>query len=323
MLLKRNIIFFLLFLLNFGFQAYGQNFQSDDSRFGYKLFIKYPTNIVHKYKMTETTKVIRTYSDSAKKEYIREVTWYFSQLARSSPKEGFIEIEISIDSLNYKFTDADKKVVFNSQGDDFSAMAFPDFKYCQVPLGKSFNMIYSPYGEVAKIEGERLDELSSYIETKGQTILDSIEKFIWLDGISFENLTYLSDIKKVMFPPGLIKVDSSWKSPFETKIDGIYLYDTADVKFVDYNNGNFTVKANSKNLKISKKQAVIYGVKNFVKVDQCKGSGSYLISISPKGTIQNAESEFNIDFKISNLNDFILEKIKTNVVWELTGQYKN
>ena len=209
----------------------------------YQITIKDSWNIYRTYKLNEATEISRTYSDNSVKTYKRDDEIYFTLTYRNPPSHGFFKVDVSVDSMIYKFTEGEATIEFNSNSDQNKPIHFKDLEAWGVPVGRAFEMTYSSYKDVAKLEGEDLEWLRNYINEQGKGIVDTLTNFIWLQGISEERLTYITDLYKVYIPDKWIPKDSVWTSPFDYQINGIPFQDTVFAKVSDATSGFFTVEA--------------------------------------------------------------------------------
>ena len=68
--------------------------------------------VYHRYRVTENTKVKRVFDDSTLTEFEKVVTHWFTVFVPGSKDEGgFLVVEISTDSLDYKFNSKSKKSI--------------------------------------------------------------------------------------------------------------------------------------------------------------------------------------------------------------------
>lgn len=320
--MKRFIYLSLVITIAFSFALQAEPKGKPVGSPGVKLGINFPATIIHVYKMTDTTNVIRQYSDSSIKKYSREYDFFLTERAPSSPDKGFHKIDVSIDSLKYKFTDGEAIFDFDSQLDNPGALTFEDLVFTSIPLGKDFTTNYSPYGEVIAIEGERLDWLKNYINEEGKDLADSVKKHLWLDGISMDRLKYVSDPKKLAYPAGSLQIGEEWKSKFEFMINGLYYQDSAIAKITGTGGNEITIEAQLKQIEFSGKPGKFYNIKGqLVPVVKCVGSGTYKLILSSKGSIRKAELICNVDITAKVGRDLFTEKIQSKVIWDLLKQY--
>lgn len=296
-------------------------FKSDDEN---AVKIRVSPNFIggakYHYKLIENTDVIRTLSDSSQIKYNRKVIYYFSQFVMDPPQQDFIKLSCSIDSINYRFNDGSGDVSYNSQEESQKNINHPDVTVITVPLGRIFEMTYTPYGEIAEITGKDLDWLRNYVTEQGKKLLDTVDKFIWIDGISNEHLAHLTDVRKILLPPKMISPDSIWLSPFEIQIDGITFLDTMPVKVIKYSGGLFEMNAESKAIKNKNSFAKIYGINKFVQIDSCRGGGQYMLRIGPKGSLGYSSTLLSVELFAHVAKSYFKESIKTSYQWTLVNQ---
>jgi hypothetical protein len=184
-------------------------------------------------------------------------------------------------------------------------------------------MTYSPYGEVAKVEGDDLDWLRNYVTDPKAKSVDTVTKFIFLDGISKERLSYLADIKKINFPPDAIERDSVWKSPIAFQADGVNFFDTATVKISNVRGVYVDLEAKFNNVRPMNHGGLYYGVKNeILNVEQAKGSGSFNLELSPKGTVRHSRLITTVESIVPVKNDKFTQTVTTQSDWDLVIQYQ-
>lgn len=290
----------------------------------YQLKFIPPQTIRHVYKMHDSTVVTRIFSDNSTKKYTREVSYYFNFVMPNPPKDGFMTFEVSIDSLKYKFTEGEAVFEFDSQADNPGALTFEDLVTTIVPLGNEFNLTYSPYGEVAKIDGERLDFLIDYIkQQKNNPMSDAIINFSWEEGISLDRLKFLADVKKILLPAEPIQIDSIWKTPIDLQLDYINFFDTLSTKITKFKDGFFHITGVSKNIRAKNKPAKLYGIKTqLIEVADTKGEGSFELILHSRGFVSKAEANYNLEIGSYIKKEYFKQKIETKTTWELLKQFR-
>lgn len=283
-----------------------------------------PQTIRHVYKMHDSTVVTRIFSDNSTKKYTREVFYYFNFVMPNPPKDGFMTFEVSIDSLKYKFTEGEAVFEFDSQADNPGALTFEDLVTTIVPLGNEFNMTYSPYGEVAKIDGERLEFLINYIkQQKNNPMSDAIINFSWEDGISIDRLKFLADVKKIILPTEPIQIDTVWKTPIDLQFDHINFYDTLTAKITKFQDKLFYISGVSNNIKPKNKPAKLYGIKTqLIEVADAKGEGTFELILHSRGFVSKAEAKYNLEIGSYIKKEYFKQKIETKTTWELLKQFR-
>src|SRR3989339_566858 len=255
----------------------------------YKPKVIYHTNAYRLYKMTETTNIHRIYSDSSTKDFKREVSYYMTLTIFNKPENGFQTLKIVIDSMLYKLSEGDKVIEFNSQAEQMKPIRLKDLEVMSVPLNRQFDMTYSPYGEVAKIESPDIEEAIDFIKEGdakyGTKNKDELKNLIWFDGLSDARLKHITDLQKIIFSQEGMAKDSLWRSPFTIQIDGKDFIDTVNSRIAEYNNGN------------------------------------YIIETNPRGIISNVEAEFVIESNCKVRFEPFYERVQSKMVWEYLGQF--
>ncbi len=330
----KKILILCLTVCLLSLSVYADDTQKGSSRYEskkeevvkYKPKVIYHTNAYRLYKMTETTNVHRVYSDSSTKDFKREVSYYITLTIFNKPDNGFQTLKIVIDSMSYKLTEGDKVIEFNSQDDKIKPIRLKDLEAISVPLNRQFDMTYSPYGEVAKIESPDIQEAIDFIKDGdakyGTKNKDEMINLIWFDGLSDARLKHITDVQKILLSQEPIAKDSIWSSPFTIQIDGKDFIDTVNAKIVEYNNGKFVIEAKTNQLKPVKRDSYFYGVTKPARIESAKGDGFYIIEISPRGIISKVDAEFIIESNCKVRFEPFYEQVDSKMVWEYLGQFK-
>jgi hypothetical protein len=284
---------------------------------------KFPSAIQHVYMFTDSTEVTRTMPDSSKVKYFRALTYFFTVTQNESPKDGFVTVEVTIDSTRYYIKEGKAEIYWDSQDESAGGINMTDLMYATVPLGKYYNMTYSPYGEVAKISGEKLDEYFDYLNKNFQNTTDDFTKFIWYDGASLTRLANISNVRKINFPEKKVEMDSVWKTPFGMQFDFINFMDTVSARIVDVANGETTIEAISTSTDVLPGNYIFYGIKEkLLPVNKATGNGKYRISLSPRGAVRRASADFDLKLEIPVQREVFSISVKSKVNWTMMGQFK-
>ncbi len=320
--------FLLILILTFFFstdlyaQAVPQKGDPKLDTMQYRITLRYPTNVYTAYKLIETTEVKRTYSDGSAKDYKREVIYYFTTLVSKLPEDGFNTLTVTVDSMKYQFKDGAKTYEFDSQDHEKEIPNILDLTVQAVPLGRTFDMIYSPYHEVASIESEEFESLKEQILNVGKGLMDEVNQTIWLRGFSVETLTHIADLAKGTIPFARVSKDTVWKNQFRFQIDGINFFDTAYCRLADYQAGVFTIEVKADSLKPIPEGVVLHDIRAIVTVDSGLVQGTYKYQIRPNGAISYAEANFEGLVYPRLRNEVFTQYMRKKSVWELIKQYR-
>lgn len=289
----------------------------------YQLKANFKTQTFYNYVLNDTTEIHRTYADSSKSYFQRIINYFMTLVQRDDPKDGFAKIEVYIDSITYKFIENDKVYEFiNIETSSPTIFKFEDFQTYSVPMSMQFEITYSPYGEVAKIEGERLSEKRSYIEQLKPTIPDSIWYYNWSDGLSEQRLKYIGDVIKLVYPINPIYRDSIWHSPIELQIDGINLIDTVELKATGFNNNQYQIVGKFVNPNIIWKRTKFYDVKSLSLPYRLNvAAGSIEQSLSATGVVKEFKIILNLNLNVGQPISFT-ENIIKKLRWEMVNSYR-
>ncbi|MCX7909660.1 MAG: hypothetical protein N2560_09125 [Ignavibacteria bacterium] len=289
----------------------------------YLLKANFKTQVYYNYVLSDTTKIKRVYADSSVREFQRIIRYFLTIMQPDSPKDGFSKVEISIDSINYRFIEGNKVYEFtNIETSNPNVFKFDDFQTYNIPMSMQFVIVYSPYGEVARIEGERLLEKRAYIEQLKNSIPDSIWYYNWTDGLSDNRLKFIGDVIKLLYPVNPVYRDSVWYSPLELQIDGILILDTVELRATGFINNKYTIIGKFVNPNLIPKKVKFYDIKTLSFPYKLTDSSGFLEQIlSAGGLVQELNIKLQLTVEVGN--PFIFkENITKNLHWEMVNSYR-
>lgn len=294
------------------------------NEFKIRLKWKTPLNIAFSYSMTEKTRVTRVFSDSSKIKYERDATVFFTIRGADLPKEGFQNVAVSIDSLKYVFRDPEHDIYFDSQDDNNSVppSKFDDFLPYLAILGMQYELVYSPYSEVVKVEGDKYQEKLASIDDPSTRVKDSTLYLIWKHAPDITNLAFYSDVSKQILPTFPFDKDTSWTQNLLLKIDGVFLKDSAKFKLDDYTPNIIVIKGESQKLLESSASVLPPLIPKMLDVGNAAGDVKYRFELDPRGLMDFIEINFagEIDLKVGS--DIIKQYTTTDYTWKLNKTYK-
>lgn len=322
MLLKK-ILALLSVLILFSANIYSQSERTQKAGEPmYKILVRFPVNVSKKYVYKENSKITRVFSNNAKQEFNRELTYHFS-LRSPSPvdKDGFQLIEVSVDSLEYKFTNKDTTIYFNDQRDDLRPPKFDDYQNKMVPLGLDFQMTISPYQEIAKVDGEMLINKRNYLTDPKTAPEDELNKATWINGLSDESLLNYFDVIKGFPPQHKIDIDSSWNKAIPCEIEGGRFIDSVQFTLTNFNIQSYTFKGISTNMIPKESLVRLFGLSQLIDFTNVEGTSEYTIKMHPRGSINQIDANYNVELTYQVANDFIKQKVEVTKSWFLEKMY--
>lgn len=286
--------------------------------------LRFPVGRLFSYVYTDTTTVHRVWSsDSSTLDYTRTVTYYLSYEAIESPREGMVSVQVIIDSMEYSFSSGGNTLRYTPR--DQMPLQFPDFVAAVVPLNREFTLTYSPYWDVAKVEGEMLDWLRNYIAEGAQSVsdFDSVQQFVWLRNISLPVLAHFADPQKGALPNGLVAIDSVWRKPFVVLADGVELRDpTARTRIVERRGPVFVLQTQCDSLRPTLERLKFYNVRTLAEVLGGEGRCTHTIEFHKSGFIESARTELQAEVVCRVRNDEFRQQIRSRYGWKLRGMYQ-
>ena len=254
----------LTLVLAFSFsvsQAFADK-EKENEKVTYRLRYKYPMSVTNVYKMVENTSVTRQYKDSTSLKYERTVNYFYTIKQLVKMDDNFVKVHVTLDSLQYSFKDGDALFEFDSQSEAQGSINFDDLNDYLIPLSKEFDMTYSPYGEVIKVEGGNLDNLIQYIKKATSEQMDSLDQQYWLNMLSLNRLQYIVDPIKLTVPSTPATKDSVWLSTPLYCVDGIYFKDTVSTHIAKVVSNYFDIESEFEDFSFVPGDYKFYGIKD-------------------------------------------------------------
>lgn len=288
------------------------------------LFInKFPLNIVHQYVFKDSTSVNRMYSDSSMFNYLQNIDYNISIKSPNRPDdEGNFSLDVSIDSIYFRFDSPKKKAEYNTAWDEGRPpFDIRNYEISTVPLGMEYTLHYSPYDEVTNITGDRLVEKLRTLNDSKNGLTDSIRKYIWLGGLSNRNLEFLGDVNKNFLPENKVTPDTFWITTIKCRVDDVYFIDTVKMKIKSYTTKMFKLTGESIGRYLEKAPMMIYNIDKFVYPSYISGKSTYYMELTPKGTIDRLEANYDLNLLFHYKKEPIVHIIKSSQKWILINRY--
>lgn len=283
----------------------------------YILKPNFQVQIINLYEMTEQTKVKRVISENDTMTYERDITYHISLYPPAEPNDGFQDVDVSIDSINYRFTDGKISKVYNTMDFTPSPLSFQDYEMIGPTISQKYTMTYSPYGEVSKISGESLEKAIKMLDHKTFGISDPVKRQIWQNAYSFDHLTFLADVTKNYFPLGKIGRDSVWKKEVTLDLNRVYFKDTVYAKIDDIKSSKYQLRGTLDSLVPISSLSMLYDIKKPVKIKKATGNGILDVEFTPAGVVEFVSGDFITEITYQHNGKEIKEIAETKLSWEL------
>jgi hypothetical protein len=283
----------------------------------------YPVNIVHQYVLKDSTNVNRMYSDSSMFNYLQITDYNYSLKAPNRPdKDGSYSLDVSIDSIYFRFNSPKKKAEYNTAWDEGTPpFDIRNYEKCSVPLGLEYVMQYSPYNEITNVTGERLEDKIRTLSDPKEGLKDSVRKYIWLGGLSDRNLEFIADVNKNILPDKKVTADTSWITTILCKVDDVFFIDTVKMKIKSYSTKMYKLAGESKGRYLIKDPVMVYNIDKFVTPALISGKSTYYMELTPKGTIDRLEANYDLNLLLQYKKEPIVHVIKSTQKWILVDRY--
>lgn len=281
------------------------------------------TKIYYSYVLTDTTKVSRVYADSSILKYERITKYFLTIIQPDNPEKGFTKIDVSVDSMHYYFNNGNERYEFTSiEGATPKVLNFEDFKAISIPMSRNFTIVYSPYGEVAKVEGEQITFDRNYITEISSKTTDSILIHNWTDWLSDFSLHHIGNIFKIIYPKLPVYKDSIWETTMDIRIENLNLTDTIEAKITGFINNTYTIEGKLKNYYVHPKKIKYYKINNLsLKTEVASIYGTFTQELTPAGVVKFVDIQSNLQRNTFEEKLIFLENISSHAKWELINQY--
>lgn len=289
----------------------------------YLLRTQYVPGVRQNYQLTETTSVVRTGKDMQPMEYRREVVYYLTQFADQEPQKGFTTVQVNIDSMTYTMVRGGDTWTYNSQEAAASQnLTLPDIEASSALLNRPFMITLSPYGEIVKVESQDIDWLKHYVVVEGRTMLDTLKKFTWLDGVSGPVINNLADVRLNLLPFTFVEPDSTWKRAVSFRAAGMDFIDTARVTVSKADGDNYLLQAHADSLRPIQRMTHKFDRNDFVMVTGGTGRADMSLTVSPFGVVHQAGWTLEAEAQLSEGAQEFRERVRKVYSLTLTGQYR-
>jgi len=292
--------------------------RNNNNKLNYKIPFKIPVSVFNKFRLTENTKVKRVYSDSNVVEYDRNYTYYYHLRAISFPEDGYQKVYASFDSCEYNFNSGKKMVRFISQDDEaVPPLNERDFLLFIQPLGKTFEALYSNYGQVAKIQGDDLNEKRDQIKNDIKKYDNPERLEAILAKLSDLELVKLIDPIKNLLPSFSVDFDTTWNRDLDFNLDVINVRGNSKVNLVDYRNNAYKLNCQMDSLYTDQKTFRLPEMNKEAELLEFKGNGNYELEISYVGAPSYAKANLNSIIKGKITNTQFTQFTETILIWDL------
>lgn len=292
----------------------------DDNSPKYNIELNYKQGVYNVYRFTENTEVNRIYDDSSGNKYSKTYTYYITIFAPDSKKPNeFFTVDVTIDSLDYKY-EAGKKVVehFSQDTEKMLPIDFQDYLFTMLPLNTQFELTYSPYGDVAKLESTYLNNIR-----KDYNKIPNKEKRSWmLDRVSERSLKFITDIPKGLYPNFKVREDTTWSSELNLYVGDFPFRDEVTTTFEGYNNREYHLKTTFDSLNVVQGSYILNDIGKVATIESGIATGTINTDLYTSGEINYMRSEIisEIKGKINRLS--FTQIIETTLTWDLLERYK-
>lgn len=281
------------------------------------------TKIYYNYIVTDTTKVTRVFTDSSVLKYQRIIKYFITIIQPDFPENGFTKVDVSVDSIHYSFSDGIENYEFTTiEKASSKVLGFEDFKAYSIPMSRQFSLIFSPYGEVAKVEGEQLTSDRNYISEISTKTNDSILIHNWSDWLSDFALQHIGNVFKILYPQVPVYRDSIWITTLDIRIENLNLTDTLEAKVTGFWNNLYTIEGKIKGFYLHPKPIKYFKVNNLsLETELTKLESSFTQNLTTTGVVKYTDIFTNLSQIVLEKKEIFRQEIYNHYNCELINQY--
>lgn len=277
--------------------------------------------VYHKYRFTENIRVKRIFSDSTINEYDKSVTYWFTIFVPGTKDEnGLLTVEVATDSMKYQINSKSKNISYFTQ--DYEApipISDVDFLNSFLSNNQSFKFVYSPYGDVAEVKGDRLEN-ERKIHSK---IPDEQKRDFLLESLSDETLTFKFDPAKGIYPTFDAINDTTWESETTYMVNKLPMTGKVKNRFDGYSKGEYHIKSNIESLELKSEINNYYfpDIDKHGVVKSAVATGELKSDLYTGGTIKYVRSKIKCLME-GNINNLEYKQIvESNYTWDLLDRF--
>lgn len=314
-------ILFLISIASLFSQETGKVENNEDNALKYDVSFSMDELVYHNYRITENTRVKRVFEDSTVNEYSKDVThWFTVFVPEKVDKNGFLLTEVQVDSMTYDLKSPAINVSYDSRNFD---MEIPinnmDFFNSYIVNSLTFKFLYSPYGNVSKVSGKRLEDArQNFAKTT-----DTLKRNQIIQEVGDGNLEFLFDVAKGVYPPFAATIDTSWKSEITYYISHIPVSGEVTNTFKGYSDQEYQIMTKVDSLELRNKIAdyLFPDLDKYGSVNSATTSGTIETDMYTGGTIKYVRAllKTKISGKLANFK--YNETIETTYTWDLLGRF--
>ncbi len=316
------LLFFLFNNLSFGQEAAQTGTEKVEEAPKYDVSFDLSQLVYHIYRFTETTKVKRVFEDNTVNEYEKTVTYWFNVFVPGPEDEnGFLVVEVKTDSMSYNLASNDMKINYITTDFEMDMpLNYMDFFSSYVQYGQTFNMLYSPYGDVSKVDGAQLEsERTQYAKTHNEIKRNQI-----LSSLSNESLKFSFDVSKGIYPPFEVTKDTSWNSESQFYVCNVPLNGELKNTFIGFSNNEYHIntKMDSLSLKSQLENIILPDLDKNCTITSAVATGEINTDLHTSGYVKYSKANLKalLTGKLGNFK--FNQVVETTYTWDLLGKFQ-
>ncbi len=192
-----------------------------------RLLASIPVGRIRYYELQEHTRVERHFADGTTRSWERRTSSVLRFYAFTSREHDMTEVACRIEELRYELRGDTVHITFDSRHPETLRQRHPDLDYATMLLGTEAEILFSAYGDIARIGGEQLEWLRQYLrEELGR---DSLQLSAKLAAVSNARWAAVFDLHKGIVPGTRVREDSTWHRLTTLWLEGAEWRDTAHI----------------------------------------------------------------------------------------------
>lgn len=260
-----------------------------------RLLVSFPVGRIRYYELSESTRVERHLPDGTIQSWHRQARYLLRFYAFTEQENQMTAVACRIERLSYRFQQDTLTIAFDSDHPERLSRRVPDVEFVNMLLGTEPEILISPYGDIARIDGEQLQWLRDYVHSELGS--DTLRLASRLAAISDARWAALFDLHKGIVPGIRVREDSSWKRLVTLWIEGVEWRDTAHIHIAQTGDTSRVIVGVLPALRTVSTTAWLPDIpRTPVQVDHASGHAQIAVELASGGLITRSELHAHTEY---------------------------
>jgi len=265
-----------------------------------RLLASFPVGRIRYYELSESTRVERHLPDGTLQRWQRQARYLLRFYAFTERDNQMTEVACRVERLTYRLQQDTLTVAFDSEHPEQLSRRIPDVEFTSMLLGTEPEILFSPYGDIARIGGEQLQWLRDYLRNELGT--DTLLLASKLAAVSDARWAALFDMHKGIIPGTRIREDSTWQRLVTLWIEGVEWRDTAHIHIARPGDTSRLIVGVLPALQSVSATAWLPDMpRTPVQIDHATGHAQIAVELAPRGLITSSELHAHTEYTATPL----------------------